>query len=204
LLLELPIEGIGTLDLRLVCSKMQKEGDLTLCLANKESAIGVATLSFSISKWQKHHKEIFIGGLQGDKSTDERAVVAITRGLYGLRPKALLFYIVQRLATHWGVGRLRAVSNDLHIYRHFQARRNVVASYNQFWDECGGTLAPDGVFDLPPAFVPREISTIRANKRQLYRRRYAMLEGVNHQLIARISGSAYSTVKTADNALAVA
>jgi uncharacterized protein VirK/YbjX len=202
LLLELPIEGIGTLELHLLCSKMQKEGDLTLCLTIKESSQGVATLSFSISKWQKQHKEVFIGGLQGDKATDERTVVAITRGLYGLRPKALLFYLVQRLSTHWGVGRLRAVSDDLHIYRHFQARRNVVASYNQFWNECGGTLAPDGVFDLPPAFVPREISTIRANKRQLYRRRYAMLEGMNHQLIARLSGSAHSPLQPFGDVLA--
>ena len=204
LLLELPIEEIGTLELRLVCSKMQKEGDLTLCLANKETASGIATLSFSISKWQKQHKEVFIGGLQGNKETDERTVVAITRDLYGLRPKALLFYIVQRLATHWGVGHLRAVSDDLHIYRHFQARRNVVASYNQFWDECGGALAPDGIFDLPAAFVPREISAIRANKRQLYRRRYAMLEGINHQLIARLSGSKSSAVAHFCNNLAVA
>src|ERR1700677_443453 len=204
LLLEWPIEEIGTLELRLVCSKMQKEGDLTLYLAIKESHQGVATLSFSISKWQKQHKEVFIGGLQGNKETDERTVVAITRALYGLRPKALLFYIVQRLATHWGVGRLRAVSDDLHIYRHFQARRNVVASYNQFWDECGGILAPDGVFDLPAAFVAREISTIRANKRQLYRRRYAMLEGINHQLIARVTGSQSSVVTHFGNTLAVA
>ena len=204
LLLKLPIEGIGTLELHLLCSKMQKEGDLTLCLAIKESGQGVATLSFSISKWQKHNKEIFIGGLQGDKATDERTVVAITRGLYGLRPKALLFYLVQRLSTHWGVGRLRAVSDDLHIYRHFQARRNVVASYNQFWDECGGMLAPDGAFDLPAAFVPREISTIRANKRQLYRRRYAMLEQINHQLIARLTGSNSSPIAPLGDALAVA
>jgi uncharacterized protein len=204
LLLELPIAGIGTLDLRLLGNKMQKEGDLTLWLANKETGIGIATMSFSISKWQRHHKEIFIGGLQGNKDTDERTVVAITRALYGLRPKALLFYIVQRLATHWGVNHVRAVSDDLHIYRHFQSRRNVAASYNQFWDECGGILAPDGIFDLPAAFVPREISTIRANKRQLYRRRYAMLEGVNHQLIARISGSKYSPVETFGDALAVA
>jgi hypothetical protein len=204
LLLELPIEGIGTLDLRLVCGKMQKEGDLTLCLVNKETGLGVATLSFSISRWQKLHKEIFIGGLQGDKATDERTVVAITRALYGLRPKALLFYLVQRLATHWGVNGIRAVSDDLHIYRHFQARRKVVASYNQFWDECGGILAPDGIFDLPAAFVPREISTIRANKRQLYRRRYAMLEGINHQLLARLTGAKYSTVETFGDALAVA
>jgi uncharacterized protein VirK/YbjX len=117
LLLELPIEGIRTLELRLVGTKMQKEGDLTLCLTNKETGIGVATLSFSISKWQKYNKEIFIGGLQGNKATDERTVVTITRALYGLRPKALLFYLVQRLATHWGVDHLRAVSDDLHIYR---------------------------------------------------------------------------------------
>lgn len=187
-LLEWRLEKAGTLELRLLCGKMQKEGDLTLCLVNKETGNRVATLSFSIRKCKMFRKVLFIGGLQGDKATSEETVVAITRGLYGLRPKALLFYVVQELAAYWGITHLQAVSDDLHIYRHFQSRRNVNASYDAFWEECGGIHASDGVFDLPVAFVPRDILTIRANKRQQYRRRYLMLEAISDQILAHLSG----------------
>jgi hypothetical protein len=188
LLLELPLKETGILELRLLCGKMQKEGDLTLCLNLKEPERRVATLSFSVWKWDGPHKEIYIGGLQGDKATDERTVVSITRSLYGLRPKALLFFIVQQLASLWRIHHVCAVSDDLHIYRHFQARRNVAASYDQFWGECGGVLASDGIFELPAVFFPREIATLKVNKRQMYRRRYAMLQDLSGQLLANLSG----------------
>lgn len=184
LLVELPLEKTGTLTVRLCSSKMEKEGDFTLCLETKETQKRIATLSFSIWQCEGTDREIFVGGLQGDKGTGEDLVVAITRGLHGLRPKALLFYILQQLCSCWKIGRVRAVTDRMHIYRHFQSRRNVRASYDEFWAECGGVPATDGTFELPSAFVPRDISTIRVNKRQLYRKRYAMLDGIREKLRA--------------------
>lgn len=186
-LAELRPETGGLLELRLTFGKMQKEGDLTICLESCEPKKRIATLSFSVSKCEGNSREIFIGGLQGDKAANEQVVVSITRALYGLRPKALLFFVLQQLADCWGICRIQAVSDDLHIYRHFQSRRKVAASYNKFWIECGGLPAYDGTFDLPVVFRPRDISAIRVNKRQLYRRRYVMLEGIRAQIIAGIS-----------------
>jgi uncharacterized protein VirK/YbjX len=56
--------------------------------------------------------------------------------------------------------------------------------------ESGGTLSADGIFELPAAFVPREIATIKVNKRQMYRRRYDMLEDIGAQIRAEISAIA--------------
>ena len=183
LLVELPVEKTGALVVRLCCSKMEKEGDFTLCLEIKATQKRIATLSFSIWRCEGTDREILVGGLQGDKGTNEDLVVAITRGLHGLRPKALLFYILQQLCGCWGISRVRAVSDRMHIYRHFQSRRNVRATYDTFWNECGGVPAPDGTFELPSAFIPRDISTIRVNKRQMYRHRYMMLEKIREQLL---------------------
>lgn len=187
LLVELLVEKVGPMELRLNCSGMQKEGDLSIGLWIKAGKRPMATLSFSVWKFEANEKEIFIGGLQGSKIFSEEDVVAVTRGLHGLRPKALLFYALQQLAVHWKVNHVRAVSNATHIYRHFQARRNVAASYDTFWIECGGVAEPDGSFALPAAFIPREISTIRVNKRQMYRRRYAMLERIAAEISTRLS-----------------
>jgi uncharacterized protein len=85
----------------------------------------------------------------------------------------------------------------LHIYRHFQTRRNLAASYDEFWAECGGAHDAEGIFDLPVAFIPREIPSIRANKRQMYRRRYAMLEGITEQIHANVLGCAEPVAQAA-------
>ena len=202
LLFEMDIKGFGTLEVRLLLGNMQKEGDLTIAIWEKSSKQRIGFLSFSVWKCENDRKEIFIGGLQGDKQTAEAQVVAITRGLYGLRPKALLFFILQQLAAIWQIQSIRAVSDEKHIYRHFQTRRELRASYDSFWIECGGTLAEDKFFDLPAAFVPREISTIRVNKRQLYRRRYAMLDGIVAQIQKNLSDAEESPIENDGNKVA--
>ncbi len=187
LLVALPVKNVGTVEVRLACSGMQKEGDLMIVLRNRESKKPITTLSFSVWKCGPDGKEVFIGGLQGDKATNEDVIVAVTRSLYGLRPKALLVFVLQQFAALWGITRLRAVSDSMHIYRHYQTRRDVAASYDPFWAECGGIQGPDEIFDLPVAFVPRDISTLRVNKRQMYRRRYAMLEQIAEEVRNQMS-----------------
>jgi uncharacterized protein VirK/YbjX len=193
-LVELTAEEVGTFELRLACSGKQKEGDLLVGLAKKGDWRFIASLSFSVSKYGRSYKEIFIGGLQGNKLASKELVVSITRALYGLRPKALLVYVVQHLAADWEMTRLRAVSDDTHIYRHFQKQKEVTASYDEFWIECGGTLSPDGFFDLPVTFVSRDISTIRANKRQMYRRRYAMFAEIDIQIKNKLSAKSSTRI----------
>jgi hypothetical protein len=70
----------------------------------------------------------------------------------------------------------------MHIYRHWQKRKHLAASYDEWWIESGGRLADDDMFDLSAAFVPRDISSLKVNKRQLYRRRYQMLAEIAGQI----------------------
>ena len=104
-----------------------------------------------------------------------------------MRPKALLVFTVQQLAACRGITRMRAVGDETHIYRHSHTRKILATSCDEFWIESGGTLSADGMFDLPIAFSPRDISTIKVNKRQMYRRRYAMLAGFADQIRAQLS-----------------
>lgn len=163
----------------------QKEGDLILTLREQGSRKVLFSLSFSVLEFA----QIFIGGLQGRKSLDKDLVVSVTRGLHGLRPKALLLFALQQLAEIWGIHRLRAVSDDLQVYRHPQKRRTIQACYDEFWTESGGVPAADGVFDLPGRFCPKDPAAIKANKRKMYQRRYEMLEGLASQIRFRMSSS---------------
>lgn len=179
----LPLQKAGKFCLHLCCSRHEKEGDLEIGLVKQDTGATLFTLAFSITRWETEPREIFIGGLQGNKRTNDKdLIIAITRDLHGLRPKALLLFALQSLAVVWGVTRLRAASDATHIYRHWQKRRQVAASYDALWVESGGRLADDGIFDLPATFVPREISTLAVNKRQVYRRRYQMLAEIAGQI----------------------
>jgi len=75
----------------------------------------------------------------------------------------------------------------LHVYRHFQKKRILSASYDAFWLACAGRLAADGLFDLPVVFIARESASLKANKRPMYKRRYAQLSDLAEQIKTRIS-----------------
>jgi uncharacterized protein VirK/YbjX len=182
-----PFENPGNFCLRLRCSRREREGDLSISLADHISGAELFTLAFSVWKYKLACKEIFVGGLQGTPATNKDLVISLTRGLHGMRPKALLLFALQELADSWGITSLRAVSDDLHVYRHFDRRLTFSASYDDFWIESGGRPSADGLIDLPALFVPRDISEIKVNKRKMYKRRYAMLGEIAEQIRVTMS-----------------
>lgn len=167
--------------------QFEKEGELTAVLIDTRQDVTVFVISFTITRWKGEERELFIGGLQGQMgASDRESVVQLTRTLHGLRPKALLVFVVQRLAQCWQINRLRAVGDSEHIYRHFRKRREIFASYDTFWEECNGVLDPDGNYSLPERPTIRRIDELPAKKRPLYRRRYAMLEELGAIIARRI------------------
>lgn len=179
LLADLPAGDAGRFSLRLFYGHhlFEKEGELTVTLTDEDSQAMLVAMSFTVAPSGNGARELFIGGLQSFKSDDYREViVGITRGMHGLRPKALLLFAIQELARVWDIHTIRAVSNSMSIFRHIRLRKKkMVADLDSFWLESDGHLGPDGLFTLPPRFVPRETTDIKANKRSLYKQRYAML-----------------------------
>ncbi len=185
ILAKISLEDVGRFAVNLCYGRHEKEGDLLLNLVNLDSGRALFEMSFCVTQFDAHGGEIFVGGLQGNKSANDReAIVALTRAMHGLRPKALLVFALQQLAARWHIGKIRAVGDETHIYRHPHKRKDLETSYDEFWLECGGTLADDGMFDLPVEFVPRDISTLKPNKRQMYRRRYVLLADIAAQILA--------------------
>lgn len=185
LLTDLPMEGVGTFSLRLIYANcFEKEGELTLVLSNEQTGGRLFALTFTIINEKPDSREIFIGGLQGfRRTTDKEEVVLLTRAMHGLRPKALLLFSLQQLAIDWDVKSIRAVSDRRSIYTDFRLKKkNVLASYDEFWTDSQGVLGQDGLFILPPLFVARDISEIKPAKRSLYRRRYDMLGTLGIQI----------------------
>lgn len=180
-LAEVPAMEAGQFSLRLAYNDLfEKEGELSLMFYDEQKATPLFALSFCVEQFGAE-RSIFIGGLQGCKRANAREdIVAITRGMFGLRPKALLLFGLQQFAALWNFSSVRAASNDTRDLRRRQS--SIKADYDEFWLDSGGQLQADGNFALPAAFVPRDLAEIKPNKRGMYRRRYEMLAGMAGQI----------------------
>lgn len=185
ILADIPISELGHYSLRLLyANKYEKEGELTLALYDEDRREFMFALSFCVSSFTPNPRLVFIGGLQGNQVHDLKSrVVAVTRAMHGLRPKALLVFALQQLAEVWKIPAIEAVGNMNAVFRHpWLGDHGIHANHDRFWLECGGQQGNDGNFILPPRFVPRDLCTLIPSKRALYRRRYEMLADLSGRI----------------------
>lgn len=183
-LTRIPLAGAGSIELRLsYYDSLSKEGEMCLAVHDGDTGGLLATLSFCVTRYEASRTEVFVGGLQGFTSPSQKErIITITRSLHGLRPKALLLFALQQLAAVWHLDSIRAVSDSQHVYRHYRKRKKVAMSYDEFWLESGGQPGADGLFALPTTAAPRDLTGMKPSKRQMYRRRYVMLQDLAEQI----------------------
>ena len=165
----------------------EKEGELTLTLADAQTNERIYSITFSITQWSDHRKELMIGGLQGHRFTNEKTrIIEITRGLAGMRPKALLLFVIQQLSVIWKIQTIQAVTNKNHIYRSIWKRRTIRVDYDSLWTESGGITDSNGLFTLPVTPIFKSMDQVKPNKRSMYRKRYAMLSTLTADLLENV------------------
>jgi uncharacterized protein VirK/YbjX len=185
----LNLEDAESIRIVLMQSSYEKEGELAVSLKLGEDNATVCTASFTVAKCTGQTKVVVLGGLQGHHFHEEKSrIIAMTRAMKGMRPKALVLFAIQQMCITWDIQSLRAVGNAAHIYSSARKRKELAADYDLFWIESGGELQPDGLFNLPVIPPSRDISEIKANKRSTYRQRYALLDAVSLKIRAAASG----------------
>lgn len=168
-----------------------REGEITL-IVNYQS-VNVALLSFSIIE-QQGRRVLFIGGLQGArKNISAETIRDATKAAFGVFPKRLLVEVMFMLAAQCGVEVIRAVGDTTHVFRsrRYQHRKSdkLFASYDEFWLSLGGEAQADGLFTLPMQIERKALEEIASKKRAEYRRRYALMDSVNHQVLESIGAT---------------
>ncbi|MEK0446027.1 MAG: hypothetical protein RLZZ399_1348 [Verrucomicrobiota bacterium] len=182
-LCRMDLQETGVLSLQLRYSPFEKEGDLSITLVDCLTREHIGSITFSVTHWTPESRELLIGGIQGHRFANEKArTIEITRAMFGLRPKALLVFAIQQFAKRWKIERIRAVSNELHIYRSLRKRREIAADYDLFWSECGGHPEASGLFALPLSPQLKNIAELKPNKRTVYRKRYAMFDQLAEEI----------------------
>jgi uncharacterized protein VirK/YbjX len=114
--------------------------------------------------------------------------------MHGLRPKALALWCLQQLAACWQVGRIEAVGDAQHVYRHWSKRLEFAASYDEFWSESDGRRLPGGGWELPLQLKQRTRAELKPSRRKAHERRYAMLDALQPKLIMSVAALAARAV----------
>jgi len=162
--------------------QFEKEGELTLSMCDATSGLALAAATFVLAR-RDDTTALIIGGLQANPDPRTRELIHdVAKEMFGLRPKAFVFWAVQQCAAAWNVARIEAVCDAQHIYRHRHKRRAIHASYDQFWTECDGERQAGGGWVLP--LQPRERSSaeLKPSRRKQHEQRYAAFRGLQPAL----------------------
>lgn len=174
---------------------MQQEGELTLSLGLQDSLDTldhhrwVSSLTFMLRRGAGG-RELLVGGIQGGHSEDSREQIRLaTQAFHGLRPKHLLIHLLRQVASSWGASDILAVSDSSHCLMRgrYRGRIKIVSSYDDLWQEAGGTLREDGFYSLPVARDRRPIEDVPSRKRAQYRRRYALMDSIDAEMREKLA-----------------
>lgn len=172
--------------------KLDKEGEATLLFSQQDGTV-LAEITFTLMHYQGQ-PTLFIGGLQGaHRKLGHDAIQLATKACQGLFPKRLAVQALCRLASQLGMTQILAVGNQTHIYQSWRYNKKkqgqLHADYDSFWRSLGAEQQAEGYFSLPLTPTRKSMEEIASKKRAEYRRRYALLDGidagVDHRFPAR-------------------
>jgi uncharacterized protein len=167
-----------------------REGQLALNLFLGDTRI--YTLAFSLFH-QTNVVAACIGAIQGrDIEGALETYRELTRVSYGMRPRDLLFEIFRMFCFELGISEIFAVSDEYRFHkdtRYFgpKPHTKILSTYNEIWTDRGGTLVNPMFFQFAVSQPERDLATVPAKKRNMYRRRFEMLRRIRRQMHERCS-----------------
>ncbi|MCG3885366.1 DUF535 domain-containing protein [Photobacterium leiognathi] len=169
-----------------------REGSIGITLTDNNDT-QLYCISFTVNQEQSL---LHIGALQGPDSDIENRqalIKKLTKGLYGLRPKALMVELVLIFADCYQLKNITAVSNKGHIYqalRYIGSKRTAVScDYDELWQEYNGIKQNKELYQLPLSPKRKDLTLLNRNKRKLYKHRYQWLDELKPSLQLALQSS---------------
>ncbi len=160
----------------------EHEGELTISLFRRD--LRLYSLTFTLGRIGVQ-LVAYAGALQGMGGSEALAIYrSLTRRMHGLRPRDLLVTAFRLLCCSLGVARILAISDRKRVCSnaYHNSGTPILTSYDTEWIECGGVAVDDAFFELSPRLVQRSARNTPSRKRAQYRRRYAMIDAIAHQI----------------------
>lgn len=121
-----------------------------------------------------------IGALQGTRNGLD-VNRALTKYFFGFRPKDFILFGLRTFSAQITIKQIYAVSNYGHYAKnHIRINRKLKTSLDEFWNETGGKVCNDPrFFEIPIDISQKNIEDVLSHKRNLYRKRYSLLNEVS-------------------------
>lgn len=161
-----------------------REGQLTINLFLDETR--VYSLVFSLFS-KGDVLCAFVGAIQGrdiDGILDEYR--NLTKNAHGMRPRDLLIELFRMFCSVIGVERILAIKDAQRQHRSSyygeSGKSKLSVDYDEIWRDRGGSPVDEISYELDVCMKERELESIPAKKRSMYRRRYEMLRSLSEQM----------------------
>jgi len=132
-------------------------------------------------------KSVLIGSVQGQHDV-LASIQSLTKTCHGLRPHHLLLQAFLFLCQAWGITQIAGIAPRNHLKGRWNQRKRLKFDYEALWQETGGQLQSQGRAKgnwLLPSTPPRKaLEEIASKKRSQYKKRYAMLDALQAELLA--------------------
>jgi uncharacterized protein VirK/YbjX len=166
---------------------MRSEGQLAVSLF--VGVDRVYCLAFSVNRSNGAHA-LVIGAIQGARLENVSEIYReCTKQTFGMRPRDLLVFIAQLIASRIGCSHILAIADNHHQTRNKSNQDDKVASYDELWEEHLGVRQSDGFYRLPVEVRRRAAEDVPAKKRSQYRQRYSFLETVDATIGNKLLGT---------------
>lgn len=167
-----------------------REGELTVNLFKDD--FRAYSLAFTFGRIAAE-RVLYVGCIQGRQAEDvERLYRDLTKKLHGWRPRDVMVSLAQMIASAAGVSRIRLISEAARVHHHKyfgDAHGQLLsANYDEIWREQGASPGDGEFFELAPQLRRRAPEDISSNKRAMYRRRYELMDRLQADVAALISG----------------
>lgn len=183
-------DTLGDMNLVLCAESGQRKEGLAAVMFNLPGEVPVYQILFWIAR-RGDDWSMFIGAMQGPNVDDAKDLVKrITKRCHAYRTKNLILYAAQAVARSLGVTKIFAVTNEgYYANNHLRRDRKLKTSFSDFWAEAGGIPTDDARFyELPLIEMRKTVDEIPSHKRAQYRRRFALLDGLDAAIAETLRG----------------
>jgi uncharacterized protein VirK/YbjX len=133
----------------------------------------------------------YAGAIQGGSGANEDTIKASAKAMHGVRAKAMAIFALQEVVSALGISRLLGAGNSIQMSsgKHMISVpwNKISFNYDGMWAEADGQPTADGWFELPLREVRRTREEIKANKRPMYARRYALFDQLQAAVAAGLA-----------------
>lgn len=149
------------------------------------------SLSFSFGRDRDGTRVAIIGGIQGRNREGVLDLYrALTKALFGIRPRDMLIELLRMICRCCEAHRILAVTDAQRHHRHpYFGKQDFTIDYDEIWEDRGGERVSERFYRLDTASEERDLSTLKPNKRSMYRKRYAFLAELDSGMPAAMAAA---------------